>query len=239
MPITLEPQQTSPTRECHIPTDQRPPAVQRTSRYSLLVAACILAAAFFYATSVRDGHDWGGDFAQYILHAQALLQGQPYAPPPGFVPNHYLSWAPPAYPPLLPVGIAGLIALFGLNFIAIKLLVVTLFILGLAAYWRFARIDLPLPAAFGALILLAFSPYLLKFSNKILSDIPYLSVSLFSILAAQRFFRSSVTRKDALLLVICLVLSTCMRTVGLALLLSVPVYALFFRRTHLVRAFLS
>ncbi len=213
---------------------QRP--TPRTKRATMLALGGILCAFIFYSSAVRDGHDWGGDHAQYILHAQTLLQGANYAPPPGFVYNPYLMWAPLSYPPLYPIFIGGVLALFGLNFIALKIQIVILLSLGLYAYWRFARNNLPVNVALGALAFLIFSPYLLKFSNKILSDIPYLSLSLYAILAGERFFKPKSSVWDALVFSFLLISAICMRNVGFSLILAVPLYALFFRRGHLIRA---
>ncbi len=208
---------------------------QRPARLSTLL---ILVALFCYATSIRDGHDWSGDHAQYILHAQALLQGHPYAPPPGYIHNPYLSWTTPAYPVAYPIAIAIAMAIFGLNFIVLKFQVVCFFVAGLWAYWLLSKKILPPWAALGALSVVAFSPYYLKFSNKVLSDIPYLSVSVFAVLAAQFFFdkRPSLYRASGLTAL--LILSLCFRTAGVALVFAVPAYALFFKRSHLIAALL-
>ncbi len=204
---------------------------------SATVALClILGAFFFYATAIRDGHDWGGDYAQYILHAKALTQGLDYAPPPGFILNPYLPWVPVAYPPFYPLCIAGVLALLGLNFIALKIQIVAFFSVALYAYWRLLRSSMPVKVALAALAFLAFSPYHLKYSNKLLSEIPYLAVSLFAILAAERFFRPKSSFRDAAGFTLLLVLACCARSAGLALIAAAPAYALLFRRTHLLRA---
>ena len=38
----------------------------------------ILLTLVFYATSLREGHDWGGDYSQYLLHAQTFIEGGNY-----------------------------------------------------------------------------------------------------------------------------------------------------------------
>ncbi len=209
---------------------------QILNRSSLVVAGIVLAAFLFFATAIRHGHDWGGDYAQYILHAQALVQGLDYAPPPGFIVNPYLVWVPPAYPPFYPICIAAIVGLFGLNFILLKLQIVLFFALSVAAYWFVLRTNLPSRVAVGALAFLAFSPYYLKYANKVLTEIPFLAVSLFTILVAQRFFRDKSSLLSAAGLVILTVLACSTRSVGLALILALPAYTLLFKRTHFIRA---
>jgi len=210
----------------------------RTSKVGLWAIGCIFISFVLFFTALRDGHDWGGDFAQYILHAQALLNGQAYSPPPGYIHNPYLPWATQTYPPLFPLCIAGILALSGLNFIAMKALVVVFFLIVLYTYWRLLLASMPAKIALGALAFLAFSPYMLKFSNKLLTDIPYIAFSLFVILAAERFFKEKSTPRDAIGLGLLLVLSGCLRFMSLSLILAVPAYALLFRRSHLLRALL-
>ena len=41
---------------------------------------CILFVAVFYLSTIREGHDWGDDFSQYIMHAENLATGARYAP---------------------------------------------------------------------------------------------------------------------------------------------------------------
>lgn len=208
---------------------------EQTATYAKYALACILVGFLLYATAVRDGHDWGGDYAQYILHAQTILENEPYTPPPGYIPNPTQSWAP-AYPPLLPLALAAIMAFTGLNFIAFKLEIVLLFCIGFYAYWCMVRAEFPPKAALGILVFFILSPYLLKFSNKILSDLPYVTASFFTILAAERFFRPNSTLKEMGQLIIMLIVSISLRNIGLALIVAVPIYALLFGRARLIRA---
>ena len=210
-----------------------PLKTERASTWWMVVSVIAISFVLF-ATALREGHDWGGDYAQYLLHAQAILDGLPYAPPPGYVDNPFLPLIPPAYPPVLPVAYVGLLAVFGLNFVALKMLTVLSITMGLFIYWRFLRPSLSPSAALGALAFLAFSPYMLKFSNKILSDIPYIVVSIATILAGERFFRKKSAVAGAAFLCGMFVFLGMTRFIGVTLILAAPIYALLFKRSHLV-----
>jgi hypothetical protein len=65
-----------------------------------------------------------GDYAQYYLHATALLQGRPYGDI-GYIFTQYNPWlGPPTQPPGWPLTLLPVLAAFGPNAFAIKLLLV-------------------------------------------------------------------------------------------------------------------
>ena len=68
----------------------------------------------------RTGHDWGGDFAQYLNHGRNLATGHPYADT-GYIYNpDNTVIGPRAYPPLFPAFMAIVYSLFGLNLSAFQ-----------------------------------------------------------------------------------------------------------------------
>ena len=99
-----------------------------------LVLAVVVLIGIFHAVTLRDGHEWGGDFAQYIVHAGNLAEGRSYAET-GIIYNpHNIVLGPRAYPPGFPVLLAPFYAGFGANLhvfklVQIGLLCVTLFLL--------------------------------------------------------------------------------------------------------------
>ena len=203
-----------------------------TGRRNAVIFLSIVTLAMA-ATAARDGHDWGGDYAQYILHAQNILNGHPYSPIAGTIPNPYLDWMPPSYPPIYPLCIAAVVAVFGVSFIALKIQIAAFLALTVPLYWAIARRVLPGRWALGAVCFLAFAPYLLKFSNKVLSEIPYMAVSFASLIVAERFFKER-SWKSTLLLLVAMVATGATRSLGLAFILAVPAYALVAKRSHFV-----
>ena len=64
---------------------------------------CILFVAVFYLSTIREGHDWGDDFSQYILHAANLASGAPYAPTRYLYNPDNPVTGPQQYPPGFPL----------------------------------------------------------------------------------------------------------------------------------------
>lgn len=87
---------------------------------NLWLAAVLAVTAAAYWGTARSGHDWGGDFSMYIIHARNLAEGKPYSAE-GFVNapglgNHH----PVAYPPVFPLVLTPVFARWGLDYDALK-----------------------------------------------------------------------------------------------------------------------
>src|SRR5947209_1532646 len=59
--------------------ESQPRPGQLTGAQWLIAIALILSVACFYFASLRPGHVWGDDFAQYIQHASNLANRRPFA----------------------------------------------------------------------------------------------------------------------------------------------------------------
>ena len=144
--------------------------------YRPLALTTVVFFVIINVITLNDGHNWGDDFAQYILHANNILAHKPYAsgisldlrvtPPPGF--------------PLL---IAPAIHFFGVNFKILKLM--NIFWWCLAAFAVYGIALRFLGAKEAALISLWFltSPIFFLFKQNVLTDIPFMSFLLCAIWA--------------------------------------------------------
>lgn len=206
---------------------------QKASQDNTWVLVGIFLIFLFHATAVRPGHNWGGDFSQYILHAQQLVNGEPYADL-GYVYSVKNPVGPRAYPPGFPIALVPALYLFGLNFVALKITVALFFALALWAYWRIAQIHLPRWWALGSLAFLALSPRMLKFANNVLSDVPFFALCLVCIYAIHRFLTSAPNWRNTLIVTLSLIITCSFHTRGLVLIGALGVFALFFQRTHLL-----
>ena len=115
----------------------------------------------------------GGDNAVYIILAQSLVSGHGYR-------DLHLVGEPVhrTYPPGFPLSLCPFIALFDYNLIVLKVVMV---LWGLAAVLIFDKITrLLLPPPFGSLAMIAFllTPALYTYSHSVLSDVPYMTLSL-------------------------------------------------------------
>ncbi len=206
---------------------------QKPSNDNILVLVGIVLIFLFHATSVKQGHNWGGDFSQYILHAQQLVQGQPYADL-GYVYSVKNPVGPRAYPPGFPIALVPALYLFGLNFVALKITVAIFFALALWAYWHIVQIHLPRWWALGSLAFLALSPRMLKFADNVLSDVPFLALTLVCIYAVHRFLTSPPNFRNALWVTFSMIIACAFHTRGLILMGALGFFVLLFQRRHLL-----
>jgi len=186
----------------------------------LLGATCLLS---WYG--LTEGHDWGGDFSAYIMQAQSIWQGNPS----DFIQtNRFMieeSTNPPgpiAYPWGFPVLLAPFYAFFGLNMLALKSLNIVCYLIFIISLWLgFRRYH----SHFWRVILVCFfalNPFFLHFMNKVISDIPFLVFSTFSVLLVGRVViqRHRLVSKisDQLLLGVLIAISFSIRTQGILIL---------------------
>ena len=141
----------------------------------LLPGLLILALGLGHWAGLRPGHEWGDDFALYLLHARNLVEGRPYAQT-GYLYNpHYPSIGPPTYPPVTPLLLAPVYAAAGLNLAAMKLVMIGCFVVFLGmAYLVFCG-SLGPPRSALLVALLGLNWYFLRQSNTIGSDAPFLA----------------------------------------------------------------
>jgi hypothetical protein len=88
--------------------------------------------------ALRSGQEWDGDFALYIMNAKNIALGLPYAKT-GYLfnPEHALS--PVAYPQGLPLLLAPIYAIFGLDLVKMKIACIAAFVLFLVVFYRIAH----------------------------------------------------------------------------------------------------
>ncbi len=141
-----------------------------TSLQKGLLAVLLVAVLVFQLALMREGHDWGGDFAQYLNHARNLATLKSYGDT-GYIYNPDAAViGPRAYPPIFPLFLAPIYAVFGLNFVAFRTAVVLLFVATVAiSTLLFARRLSPW-ASLGVAGLLGFCPIFWEFHQTILSE---------------------------------------------------------------------
>jgi hypothetical protein len=116
--------------------------------------------------TLKDGHNWGDDFAQYILNARNIIEGKPYAS--GIMLDNAV-----VCPPGLPLLLAPALKAFGLNFKILKVLNIFYWYLSIIfVYALFLRVG-GRRFALMASIFLAFSSFFFVFKQNVLSDVPF------------------------------------------------------------------
>lgn len=141
---------------------------------ALLPVGIVLVVLGLQLATVRDGHDWGGDFSLYLAHANNLATGVPYGET-GFLyspRNPFVS--PPTYPPGFPLLLAPVVAWVGIDFAALKTVCVVAFACALGVGYVALRGHLCRAERWTWMLVVGLNPYLWQFRQSILSDLPFL-----------------------------------------------------------------
>lgn len=167
--------------------------IDREPRWPFLIGplAAGLLLLFFLSSELGD---LSGDSARYLLLGQALATGQGYVEleKPGHPPHtEYAPGLPVLLAPLLRLGGAQAAAdplrgswLVVCKMIPVLALLLSVFLLSqLALATNTVRSNL---SAAGFATLLAATPFLSRFANQVLSDLPYLAASLLALLYLYR-----------------------------------------------------
>jgi hypothetical protein len=150
----------------------------KKQKICLLVFGVLIFSAlnFCYTYSIlNNGHNWGGDFALYISQAKAIVNGNTYnlyEASKASCDGSYERLNPDVYPLVFPLMLSPIYALFNLNFVAFKILVVCCFVVFLCTvcYLIYKKLG-----AFEAILivgLLATSNFFIVFNNNVLADVP-------------------------------------------------------------------
>lgn len=140
-----------------------------------------LSIAAFYIATLYDGHNWSGDFGQYIHHAKNLAEGKNYLDT-GYLVN-FISYfnGPYAYPPIYPLLLTPIYWVFGLDLEAMKWIGVLCFCSGLFVCTYLFNKFLTQKQLLLLLLIIGFNPYLWYFRNSIASDYPFFLICAISL----------------------------------------------------------
>ncbi len=155
---------------------------QRVNSSWLILGLCSVLFIFVNTLTIKDGHNWGDDFSQYIRHAENIVQGKPYA---GGIMLEKWVVVPPGFPLLL----APLVKLFGLNFSALKWLNVFFWQLYVIFVFLLARERLGERIALGISLVFLTAPWFFVFKQNVLSDIPFLFFITVALWSAEKYFK--------------------------------------------------
>ncbi|MBN2296524.1 MAG: hypothetical protein JXM70_29115 [Pirellulales bacterium] len=188
----------------------------------------------FFLFTLRDGHGWGGDFAQYINHAKNISMFRHYADT-GYVYNTANpALGPRAYPPIFPLSLSLTYKVFGLNLTAFKIQLVFVFAVFLWVTARLFSSSLSESYILVYLIVMGFCPIFWAEKDTIASEHLFILLWYLTILVADQWYRhgkvfhSEWVHAFGLGLLIYLTYGT--RTVGIVLLPSVVLCEFFVSR---------
>lgn len=209
-------------------------AATLTHRFLLITIA--LAVLVVQLLTLREGQGWTGDFALYVAHAKNIVESRAYFDT-GYLPNPQNPFhSPRAYPPVYPLLLAPVYAARGLDLDALKLVAAALLPLALVFSTSAFATHLGTGERVAIISVLGFSPYLVQFKNHILSDIPFLLTTSIAILCLDASRDGGVLRRrlgDASLGALngaAMLVAIETRTVGVALVAALPLYAILVNR---------
>ena len=187
--------------------------------YVLPTLICL--SALLCGLSIDPYHSWGGDFALYIQQAEALLSGrtQELLKANTYAMDHSeLVLGPHLYPPGFPILLLPILIFWGKNLWVLKMLVVACFLLFQGVLFLYFRHN---HSQYSSLLLLScfsLNPWLIRYCNFIISDIPFLLFTTLSLWHMRKFWEGDTSHKTLLLLGLSMGVACLIRSVGIVLL---------------------
>lgn len=162
------------------------------------LAVIVLISLVLGAGMLRAGHEWGDDWAWYIMQAISIFEGttDKFIEISNF--TNYQSTShlgPLAYPWGYPLILVPFYAIKGLSPLTLKLPGLFFYAGFLVCLYFFAKSRLTQTESLLLVSLFAFNPLLLNFLNQILSDIPFLFFSTFTLLLMMQNEKHTVLKQ--------------------------------------------
>ena len=208
-------------------------------RHAWFLALFVLAGVAL-PFGIREGNDWGGDFAVYILEARNFAEHRPfyetsYVPTPESLVHH-----PAVYPPLASLLLAPVYAVRGLDYRSMKLVLALFLWLSFPLYYVIGCRRGVKPGAMAVILLLfVLSPLVLSLEQTVGSDFIFVFISALSLLTIDEIYRREWDIRRPLfagvLAATLLFLCYLTRAAGLAMIGGFAAYEL--RRSRRVRVF--
>ncbi|MWV68936.1 hypothetical protein [Helicobacter saguini] len=160
--------------------------------FILSVLSILLCVILLY-----NGHNWGGDFSQYIAQGRALTQGSDaiktqIANNTFMIQKSDVVLGAYIYPWGFPLLLAPVIKFAGLNLIALKCVGIATFAMFIFIFHIFISRLLTQKFAITATLLFTLNPMFLDFTNSILSDIPFMLFNFLAVIMLSRLFKNPI-----------------------------------------------
>jgi hypothetical protein len=198
--------------------------VKKIGSYGI-VLAFLLPLLFI---NIKNSHDWGDDFAQYIHQAQNILIGESQNNT-GYIYNEACFIGPKAYPAGFPLILAIYSKISDDNLMSLNRLISFFWMLSCFVGFLFIRKRSSYITALMATLIIAYNPMMLDFKTNILSDLPFAFFSLLSLYL--------IDKEEKIWLAVltgCVIAFTAhIRSIGLILVGVLIIYKLFHTRKTL------
>jgi hypothetical protein len=191
-------------------------------KYRILLGLFLLPLFFI---QVKNTHDWGDDFAQYIIQAKNIIEGNKQTDNGLYFDEHTPIYAINAYPVGFPLLISPIYKIYGLQIFPYLLLIAGLLYATGFVCFEFFRKRTSLFFSFMLSLLFCYNLQVLELKKQILSEIPF---TLFIMTLFTYFNKDVFKRKYAILAVsILLAWITSLRLAGMAAYIGFILFGLF------------
>src|SRR5215207_8910030 len=193
-----------------------------------LLSIMILVSLLVGASTLTRGHEWGDDFAWYIVQAKSILSGttDEFMEQSAFTNGQSTTHLGPlAYPWGYPLLLAPVYAIKGMSPLALKLPGLLFFAGFLVCLYLLMRDRLTQTESLVVVAIFAFNPLLLQFLDQILSDVPFLFFSTLALLLLSDRNRDNDIHYT--LIGIIIFFAFFIRTTGILLLASFVAFEIF------------
>ncbi len=193
----------------------------------------ILISFILNIISIRDGHNWGGDFSRYLKQTESLSAGNLEE-----IINYYSFCentssrriAPVLYPWGFPILLWPIYKGFGFDPYVIKIFIVVFYMFSLYLIYRIFEKELEISYRLLLVSLFAFNPYFFSFKENIVADIPFFFFSLLSLHLINNFCvkkRVLIGKNfDMLIVAVVIFLAIMIKTLGVLLLICLLIVLL-------------
>ncbi|MBI3863119.1 MAG: hypothetical protein HY290_14610 [Planctomycetia bacterium] len=159
------------------------------TRWRIARHVTLALVGVFFLSTLREGHSWGDDFAQYLRHADNIANRASYSET-GYIYNPQNAIVgPEAYPPGLPAALAPVAAIFGANLSAYKVACVFYFLIALLVAARLFAADLSALNGWICLAIVGFTPAYWEVKDGIASEHLFLPLWYAALLVADDWYR--------------------------------------------------
>ncbi|MFC2156709.1 glycosyltransferase family 39 protein [Acidobacteriota bacterium] len=190
----------------------------------ILICMLSLIGAFFVST-IREGHDWGGDFSMYIMHAKNISQGHAYVDTGYIYNSSFARLGPKRYPPVFPIFLSVVHKFLGFNLTAMKIEGILFFLLGLLFIYAVLSKHLFPQYSLLIVLIIGFNPYFWQIKDQIIPDIPFLFFTYLTIFLVNKLYLSEKNKMlDVVLVGVLVYLSYALRTVGIVFIPALFIY---------------
>lgn len=160
------------------------------------MAALLIVLLGVHLATRDDAVPLGVDAHQYVLHAENLAEGRPYAAT-GYIQNADRQMAPVAYPPGYPLLLAPVVAVFGSGRAPLAAVQILCLVAAAWFFWLLYRRDLRPASGVAFVFLIGLNPYLWRMVNRAYSDLPFFAAVGLGLVLVHRLVRESTARSES------------------------------------------